>query len=185
MPYRMDIPGFMDERDLQKIEEIASQVPDNGIVVEVGSWLGMSTWAWAKSVKPSVTVYAIDLWEWMPQEYPAHCPGNPDLKGDPFEQFKEHTQGLSNIVPLKRESSGGDWSYGPADVVFVDAMHQNPFVHDDLVYWEKHIKRPGGLMCGDDYADAFPAVQQESRALAERNGAELQLPATRLWIVQL
>lgn len=63
MPYNLRIPGQFTERELWAIEALAKLVPPGGVVVEVGSFLGMSSYAWAKSVDPSVTVYCIDAWE--------------------------------------------------------------------------------------------------------------------------
>ena len=57
MPYNLRIPGRFTERELWAIEAMAKSVPPGGVVVEVGSYLGLSSYAWAKSVDPSVTVY--------------------------------------------------------------------------------------------------------------------------------
>lgn len=182
MPYRMDIPGFMAEDDLKLITILASKVPAGGSIVEVGSWLGMSTWAWAASA-PQATVYAIDTWEWMPKSYAG--PGAPvDLTADPFDLFRQNVGQLPNIVPLRRQSSGGDWEHGPADIVFIDAMHQDPWVSNDVLYWEKRV-RPSGLICGDDYAEMFPAVKGAAAACAARLGSKLETPGRKFWLVRV
>ena len=41
--YNLDIPGFMSETELIVIEELASQVPENGIIVELGCYKGRSS----------------------------------------------------------------------------------------------------------------------------------------------
>jgi predicted O-methyltransferase YrrM len=179
--YRTDIPGWMHEKDLQVIVQLASAVSDNGIIVEVGSWLGQSTYAWAANTKAKV--YAIDLWKWMPKEYRGSAPEKVDLKGDPYEQFAKNVADLDNVVPLRRNSSGGEWGYQPADIVFIDAMHQNPWVAQDIEYWEPKVK-PGGILCGDDYSTMFPAVQEESQKLADRLGVHLELPGQKFWLVR-
>lgn len=182
MAYRTDIPGFMAEADLQVMERLAREVPQGGSIVEVGSWLGMSTWTWAASA-PHATVYAIDLWKWMPKEY--NGPGSPlNLKADPFALFAANVAEHKNIVPLRRESSGGAWTHGPIDLVFIDAMHQDPWVWDDVVFWEKHV-RPGGIVCGDDYSKKFPAVQRAAQGCADRFGVKLELPGTKFWMVRV
>jgi len=63
MAYNLSIPGQITERELWAIETLAKFVPPGGIIVEVGSFLGLSSCAWAKSVHPSVTVYCIDPWD--------------------------------------------------------------------------------------------------------------------------
>ena len=63
-------------------------------------------------------------------------------------------------------------------------MHQNPWVAEDIAYWETKVK-PGGIICGDDYANMFPAVMQEAEACASRHGVALQLPGHKFWLVTL
>src|SRR4051794_9544102 len=63
MPYNLSIPGQVSEFQLRAIECVAALVPPGGHVVEVGSLFGCSSWAWARSVDPSVTVHCIDPWE--------------------------------------------------------------------------------------------------------------------------
>ena len=80
MPYRLDIAGWMSESDLKAIEWMASQVPSNGIVLEIGSFLGRSTWAWCKSVPPGTQVIAIDSFSWLPEF------GEGFMVGEPYDQ---------------------------------------------------------------------------------------------------
>lgn len=176
------IPGWMHPKDLVVIAELAATVPADGLIVEVGSWMGQSTQAWAANTK--ATVLAIDLWKWMPKKYEGPAKEEVNLKGDPMRQFLAFTSHLPNVRPLRRNSSGGEWPHPPADIVFIDAMHQNPWVAEDIAYWETKVK-PGGIICGDDYAEMFPAVKQEAEACAARHGVDLQLPGHKFWIVKI
>lgn len=180
-PTAIPIPGWMDSQDLRVMAQLARNVPDHGLIVEIGSWMGQSTQCWALNTNASVI--AIDLWEWMPKEYTGPYPELVNLKGDPFAQFSRNTAHLKNIIPLRRNSSGGEWEHGAIDIAFIDAMHQNPWVAEDIAYWEPKV-RPGGIICGDDYAEKFPAVMLESRALADRLGVALQLPGKKFWMVR-
>ena len=181
-PALRDIPGWMNPKDLIVIAELAAAVPPDGLIVEVGSWMGQSTQAWAANT--SATVIAIDLWKWMPKEYKGPFGDTVDLKGDPLKQFLAFTAHLPNVVPIQRNSSGGDWPHPPADIVFIDAMHQAPWVAEDVAYWETKVK-PGGIICGDDYANMFPAVKEEAAACAERHGVPLETPGHKFWMVRL
>lgn len=176
-----NIPGWMHAKDLEVMAELARRVPDDGLIVEVGSWMGQSTQTWALNTR--ARVIAIDRWEWMPKEYEGPAKALVDLEGDPFEQFKRFTAHLHNMTPMRRNSSGGAWNEQLADIVFIDAMHQNPWVHDDISYWETKVK-PGGVICGDDYSPMFPAVMQESQACADRFGVALETPGHKLWSVR-
>lgn len=175
------IPGWMAPADLDVMEQLGAEVPDDGAIIEVGSWMGQSTQTWALSTR--ATVYALDLWQWMPKEYAGPGSDLVDLLGDPYEQFLGFTAHLPNVVPVRRNSSGGDWPHGPADIVFIDAMHRNPWVGEDIRYWESHVK-PGGIICGDDYSNMFPDVKAEAQACADRYGVRLELPGTKFWLVR-
>src|SRR5262245_42702412 len=111
MPYNLNIAGWMPESELRLIEQLASTLPSSGRMVEVGSYLGRSSWCWAKSVHPSVRVYCIDIWD--PAEHPYHPPAeigahdtrNPDfgvaanleqLVGS-LENFQRNTRDCPNV----------------------------------------------------------------------------------------
>jgi predicted O-methyltransferase YrrM len=179
--YSLDIPGWMNERDLKVIEELAADVPEQGAIVEVGSWLGQSTYAWAASTKAKV--YAVDLWAWMPKEYVGPAQEKVNLKGDPFAQFLGNVGHLKNLMPLKRNSSGVAWTFQAPDIVFIDAMHQDPWVSDDVKFWERLV-RPGGIVCGDDYSKAFPAVIGAAHACAARLASRVETPGQKFWMVR-
>ena len=59
--YNLDIPGWATEEDLKVLEYFASEVPEGGLILEVGSFCGRSSYALAKSCHPSVRVVCIDL----------------------------------------------------------------------------------------------------------------------------
>lgn len=175
------IPGWMAPADLEVMERLGAEVPVDGSIIEVGSWMGQSTQTWAMSTR--ATVYALDLWQWMPAEYAGPGSDLVDLKGDPYLQFLGFIAHLPNVVPVRRNSSGGDWPHGQADIVFIDAMHRNPWVGEDIRYWEPFVK-PGGIICGDDYSNMFPDVKSEAAACAHRLGSKLETPGTKFWMVR-
>jgi len=177
-----DIPGWMHQKDVEAMEVLASNVLEDGLIVEVGSWMGQSTQVWSLNTRGRVI--AIDKWEWMPKEYDGPAKSLVDLKSDPFEQFLGFTSHLNNVTPLRRNSSGGQWCEQLADLVFIDAMHQNPWVREDIIYWESKVK-PGGVICGDDFSPAFPAVMQEAIACADRFGVQLERLGHKLWLVRM
>ena len=175
------VPGWMHPKDLDVIKLIASQIPKNGVIVEVGSWLGQSTCAWAEHT--SAKIYAIDLWKWMPKEYKGSNGDKVDLLASPYSQFISNISRYDNVTPLQRNSSGVSWEFGMVDLVFIDAMHQAPFVDQDIRFWEQWVKS-GGIICGDDYADTFPAVQEGAQDCANRFEVDLDLPGHKFWCVK-
>jgi len=141
------------------MEAVAKLVPRDGVVVEVGSYLGRSSWAWAKSVDPSVTVYCCDPWD--------------GYRGSSRELFASHTSDCPNIVALQGYSPQDfrDWDR-PIDLYFEDAVHRNPVLRENLDFWTGFLK-PGGIVCGHDYLGKFPDVVKEAHALGERLGCRL------------
>lgn len=175
MPYDPSIPGQVSEFELRAIEAIAALVPPGGHVVEVGSLMGRSSVAWARSVARDARVTCIDPWE-----------GNVALKGpagevrNTPETFARHTAGLPQIRPIRgyspRDVAG--WTE-VVDVVFEDSVHRNPVLAENIAFWAPRLA-PGGAFCGHDYRPRFPDVVAEAQALGARLGREVLVAGT-LW----
>ena len=60
MNYNLDIPGWMGVRDLQILKQIASHVPENGNILEVGCFLGRSTYALHDGKPASARIEVVD-----------------------------------------------------------------------------------------------------------------------------
>lgn len=147
MPYDLTIPGYMPEQDLIYISELAAQVPENGIIVELGSYKGRSAVAWASSCHPSVTVYCVDTFVYLDLAEP-----------DFFEEFKENTKEYPNIVPIRGWSPMLiDFPKCKIDLFFNDGTHANPYDWNNFEYFMGRIKR-GGILAGHDYDPAWPDV---------------------------
>src|SRR6476646_5320854 len=104
----LTIPGQMTEGELRGIEELARRVPSGGCIVETGSLYGLSSYTWATSVGPSVTVYCIDPWvreRWIVEFVEKQVPDCPSFS---FEAFQHYTKSCANIVPIR--------GYSPQDV---------------------------------------------------------------------
>lgn len=174
MPYDMNIPGHMLEEELKQIERLASTVPENGNIVEIGSLFGRSAVAWAKSSHPSVTVYCVDMFHNI-LESPTYSF---------YDDFVSNTGNIPNIVPIKAfspyifETPLPDVKF---DLVFLDAIHKNPFDIDNIRYFLPKIKS-GGILCGHDYEDAWPDVVDNVRYLQQELGMNVTLaPGTSIW----
>lgn len=155
MPYNLEIPGQVDELQLKAIEVVAAAVPKDGHIVEVGSLFGRTSWAWAKSVHPSVTVHCIDPWA-----------GNVGVR--PFEeehgirysleQFLEYTSDCDNIVVHQGYSPRdfADWNLA-IDLYYEDAVHVDPTFSANLAHWIERLTAQG-IICGDDHRPRFPDI---------------------------
>lgn len=152
----INISGFMGEQELLQLETWAKEVPANGVIVEVGSHLGLSASAWAEA-DPSVTIYCIDYF--------------PEL-----EQFKQNTERWSNIIPIRGQSPNAINYPGDAiDIFYLDAAHRNPSDWLNIEYFLPLIKK-GGLFCGHDYGDnRYPDVIANIEMLEERLNQKVTL----------
>lgn len=197
MPYNLQIPGWMPEHELSMIEALAQHVPRNGTVIEVGSFCGRSSWCWAKSVPKSATVHCIDIWD--ASEHPYHPPvyGDKDSNLGMFgmaetpqdavgniENFQRYTKDCPNIVAHRGASPAefADWPRDSADLIFLDGVHHNPILHEDLWFWWDRL-RPGGIFCGDDYARTHPDVIFEVRDMSMALDLNFSVYG-RLWVMQ-
>lgn len=167
------IPGYMTESELTLIEQLANQVPENGVIVEVGSYLGLSASAWA-TCHPSVKVYCIDKFHIDNQ----------------LEMFKNNTSRWPNIIPIKGNSPFEiEYPGDPIDIFFLDGAHVNPSDVDNINFFLPMIK-PGGLLCGHDYIkdirDYFPFVRKNVFDLERRlNIRPTVYPNTTIWSFRL
>jgi hypothetical protein len=186
----------MPEEELKIIERAAGTIPRHGKMVEVGPFLGRSSWCWSKSVDPTVKVFCLDIWN--PSAHPYHPPAvigaadtvNPDFGvADSLDQvvgtlanFQHFTRDCHNIVPLQGASPDDfqDWRV-PVDLVFLDGVHHNPIFWADLNFWFWKLK-PGGLCCGDDFARTHPDTVWSVQDFCKNHNLTF-LVQGRLWFI--
>lgn len=142
----------MMEVELQEIERLASEVPANGLIVEVGCLYGRSTYAWAKSCHPSVKVLAIDAFYEEGQR----------------AKFDANIAGIENINvihgAIPYDNVYPDYEI---DLLFIDATHYNPNDLDIIEYFFPFMKQ-GGILCGHDYHETHSDVVSNVRFLEDR-----------------
>lgn len=170
MVFREDIPGWMNKHDFQAIEALAACIPPQGVVVEIGSYLGRSSWSWAQSVHPSVKVYCIDPW--------------PD---NHLPQFKEYVKDCPNIIPIQGSSPTMPWNKDlRPDLVFIDGNHYSPHIENDLAFWTQQLNQ-NGILCGHDFnpykwKDVCHAVMQHSEVIKKPFGI---FEESSVWYIEL
>ena len=161
--YDLSIPGWANEKQLKEIERLAKLVPRNGRIVEVGAYLGRSSYAWAKSCHPTVKVYCIDHWSgWTLDKKNFNESIVPPIGWTPnlactIELFKKYTKTCKNIVPIRAYSPYIKWENGLVDLVYIDDGHEYENTKANIDFWYKKIKK-GGILCGDDYSPYWSGV---------------------------
>ncbi len=118
-------------------------------VIEVGSWLGLSTRHLATLVPEGGVVYAVDHWQGS-SEHQAETKVLSTL----YQQFLSNTihAGLTHkIIPIRMDSLEAAQSLKVVpDMIYVDASHETDAVYRDLTAWFPLVKGHG-ILCGDDW----------------------------------
>lgn len=133
-------------------------------IIEVGSFLGLSTRALASYLPTGGVVYAIDHWLGSIEHQPNGWASTPTLLPQLYQQFLSNVihAGLTHkIIPVRMDSTEAASKLSiTADLIFIDASHDEDSVYKDLVAWYPHLNS-GGLLAGDDWL--FGTVQQGVR----------------------
>lgn len=138
------------------------------LLIEVGTWKGASAIAMGRIIRDaglSTQLVCVDTWLgalefWTDKDDSERYRSLQLHHGYPsvYYQFLANVchEGLQQmIIPFPQTSSiAALWFryYGiMADLIYIDASHEEEDVYDDLhAYW--NILRPGGALFGDDYA---------------------------------
>lgn len=124
-------------------------------VIEIGSWLGLSTRHIASFLQPGGILYAVDTWKGSIehhniQEYSVMLPTL-------YEQFLSnvvHAQLTDRIKPIQSSSLEAITTFKNRseiiNLVYIDAGHDTESVLLDMeAYWP--LVAHGGILCGDDW----------------------------------
>ena len=167
------IPGWFNYSETYDI--IVDQIPEDGKIVEIGSFLGRSTHYLATSLvnagKEDVKIYSVDTFEGSSEH------ANIKLPKDFSSIFRENLkffigrdmvrlcQGRSDDIGILEK-----FQEATVDYVLVDGAHEYDAVKEDIINWWPKLK-PNGVMFGDDYSlasvsqavqDGFGAIQVEA-----------------------
>jgi Methyltransferase domain len=129
------IEGMIGEPEAALLTRLASEV-DEGCIVEIGSWRGMSTIALAKGAR--VPVYAIE-----PHEHFVGVLGGvfgPDDRRAFFENLLEAgVVERVRLVNLSSEVVAPGWQL-PVGLLWIDGDHSYEAVKRDFACWQPHLR---------------------------------------------
>jgi len=164
------IPGYLTTKDMLTIQDLAKELPSDGIFVEIGSFLGKSTVEWAKSLKglnKNYKIIAID-------SFNSHIDILRDLlkkaefdipeSNSHIEMFQYYTQDYSIIKPLEAFFNQDFVFDQTVAGVFEDSDNSQRTLSFALPYWWKRIV-PGGILSGHNYTMRDVQVSVDSFAL--------------------
>ncbi len=155
----------------EELQWLAIQATTHKVIVEIGVYLGRSTFALGANT-PGV-VYAIDDFK-GPRDVQL-----PDaIKNNVREIFDYNLGQLINtghVVAIQADHAKTGIDKQP-DMVFLDGSHEYADVRRDIKYWLSRLTK-GGLICGHDYTN----LQGVQRAVDELVNEPKLAPETSIW----
>ncbi len=151
--------------DILAYRSLVSEVPDGGVVVEIGVYKGRSICSVAPECKRrGISLFGVDPY--------GFTTGGGEMDGD--EMFKLVEENLKafdvlDIVAILRQPSviaAKGFPDQSIDLVMIDGPHDYDNVLLDIQAWLPKIK-PGGMIAGHDYCGKWPGV---ARAIHETFG---------------
>ena len=198
-------PGWMSLRDLELLGKIAGLVPENGNIVEVGTFLGKSTSALFLNKKSNVKLSIVDLFN-LSDSHPIDIDwGSSLLEGNKnlFEEAVEISKNANSWQAGFRFCLGEDIvdqitihkidsvNYKPesfVDLVFIDGDHRFEGVLLDLLNFDN----PETLIIADNANGFNPGVikaifefnKNRNRTLLFPSNSKmcLLIPQTGFWV---
>ena len=138
---------------MEELDWLTDQASRSKTIVELGSYMGRSTVAMARST--SGTVYSIDAFKpTLLSSERIEFAAEPNL----FEKFKKNVSQCENIKWMKMDHADCQktrWPEEVADMVFIDGGHEYEDAKRDIEIWKSRVKS-GGMLCGHDRN--FPGV---------------------------
>lgn len=131
------VPGWQSRLEQRALVEYARLVPENGVIVELGSEAGQSASLFCYGSHRSVTLNCVDLF--------------PDsMAQNHTHNLVEAGFGTRNIIRWKGDSAaiGKQWT-GDIDLCFIDADHHYEAVKRDIAAWIPHVRVNGFALFHD------------------------------------
>jgi hypothetical protein len=167
------------------------------LIIEVGTWKGASALEMAAAIRDlglPTRIICVDTWLgalefWTDQKDPERYLSLQLRHGYPavYYQFLAnvcHKGFQEQIVPFPQTASTAAlWfrSFGiSADMIYVDASHEEEDVYQDLCnYWE--VVSDGGILFGDDYS--WDGVRLAVHRFAKEEGREVTFVSDK-WVLR-
>lgn len=155
------IEGWLRPAQAQRLWDLARAVPEQGSVVEIGSFQGKSTVVLASAAPASASIHAID-----PHAGNDRGPG--EWEGAAEDGQADHEQFLRNLenagvrdrVTHVREFSQLAQGHvaGPIDLLYVDGAHGYAPARSDIVEWGNRVVEGGAMAIHDVYTSLFVSL---------------------------
>lgn len=155
---------------------LGAMQPREACVVEVGSWVGVSTCYLAAGLRSGTdgTIHAVDTFQGTTinlESQPNWKKSVDKMGGSTLPRFKSNLEqfGLEPIVKIHCQDSlvaAQAWPEPNIDLLFIDGDHVYEAVREDIKHWLPYLK-PGGIAAFHDYDDRHPGVQKAINEMLE------------------
>jgi len=173
-----DLQGWVQPGFEKVFQNAVSSVTDSPIIiVEVGTWKGLSASIMGKTLKEmgkDFRIICIDTWLGAPEFWTWGI--NENIRGGSlklkngyptvYETFTKNMKAVNLddvIVPLPVSSLVGadilKYYNIKADMIYIDAAHEYESVKQDIIKF-KEILTPNGTIFGDDYSASWIGVKR-------------------------
>lgn len=147
-----EIDGWLSPNEALELYRLASLVPYDGIIVEIGSWKGKSTYCLSKGIRNG-KIFVIDPFDASGEEASARLYA--EKKGDQalLDQFRETMSSLGvikKISVLVGCSSQYTESFNEINLLFIDGDHSIEGCNYDYDNFSPYIVS-GGYIVFHDY----------------------------------
>lgn len=163
------VPGFLIPGQEHWLYTIVSSLPEDAVIVEIGSFLGRSTTAMAFACKGTGRkIYCIDTFQGNDSDF-VKGESNVTWEGDEFlTQFKKNISSndlMEYVIPMPGLSHevGADWDR-KIDFLFIDGSHVYEDVLRDFETFGPHVKA-GSIIA---FHDVLPNWEGPFRAWKDR-----------------
>ena len=150
-----NIDGWLTDKEAYGLYNISGKLPEKGVVVEIGSWKGKSTYCIAKGLKKGV-IFAIDPFnaegEAGSKEIYEENKGTQPLI-DQFQDNMKLAKGNNSIEILQGYSNQFADHFQKIDFLFIDGDHSIEGCQYDYQTFSGIVKIGGYIAFHDFYSD--------------------------------
>lgn len=154
--------GWLTEEEGETLFNAAMQTPTNGLIVEVGSFMGRSLTLLAESGRRIISVDPLQ---------PMHSVAKMRITDDTAHALQSVADSYANVTWLRRSSS--DVVCPPRiDLLYIDACHKYPSPLDDFMAFRPGLVGGQSLVAFHDYGREFGVTKSvdelESKNIIKR-----------------
>ncbi|HPD56001.1 MAG TPA: class I SAM-dependent methyltransferase [Smithellaceae bacterium] len=184
-----EIKGFLDERESERLYQLALEASKKGPCLEIGSYCGKSSvFIGGACRENNAVLFSLDHHRGSEEQQPGQEYFDPDLLDektgliDTLPSFRRTLASFAledTVIPIvgRSEIVGRCWQT-PLAMIFIDGSHAYESVLKDYEVWAKHLMAGGYLVFHDIFPDPSKGGQAPYRVyqLAVTSGEYEVLP---------